>query len=589
MKTKQARIKIKFPENNTATPENLPSGQVKTRFIGAITTSNSTPSFNANSADPGRTQIIHSPFRTQRSVRTDQQNIQLSTLRSKIIAAIQESEHYWLLFKFDSYGIAGFLPMAHKKIYIELIFFPPHHPDGSFIIHSPNNSLIDFSPIYQAFQGIPQPEPSAVLSMMDQTVREQLEEMTNVLEEDLRRLRKIFIVFPHEKLYQIRLFYPSVDLTLWLDVTNYPEKPRIWMADESQTHPIIQPIVEPINLIIDHTFSKWEKWMSGAPPNLVSRMELLEEEFASMIKAPPKAERDQYNRIMVENVHLGQQLRNLSFVIRRTQTLGIYANSPHMIDPMFQLLTGVPIPYNGTIDLFGNIFPQVKNIRIELCTGQFTQKEARKRVNWFIKQLGSSQELLSQIFLLDPIKDRRLNQCSPVERVRLQLSIQLSRAPDLLLLFIPDLQLSPIELEQFGKMLKKTKEITKAALIISGPRGLLTECDQLLSIQSNGMANMAGEWDQLLEDMPQGGDVVLFELKTPIRDSENLVTRFPGIRLFELRKGERFKLIGNLPADQMLLSLLNEFGDNFYSYKHYKPTFEDYLDFISEAEKTQKL
>ncbi len=148
--------------------------------------------------------------------------------------------------------------------------------------------------------------------------------------------------------------------------------------------------------------------------------------------------------------------------------------------------------------------------------------------------------------------------------------------------FIPFEILDRLEYDKFNNYMKKIKEKFHVILIFYAPEGIISNCDQILTISN--LESKTGTFSNLIEELPQSGEIIIIELDNPGEDLIKKLYEFDEIaKIIEERRNERFKIFLKDQPDQMIIRLIDLFSQNLFSFKRYKASLEDYSEFYEST------
>jgi len=232
-------------------------------------------------------------------------------------------------------------------------------------------------------------------------------------------------------------------------------------------------------------------------------------------------------------------------------------------------------------------------------------KERKGTLNIALKNAGLTSkidEIMKEIFIGPPLrlrskreyirntlevtgllnkKNKKFSELSELEFLLFSIGRALLQSPTIIMFLIPFAILSRLDYEKFNNYMNRIKELFHVILIFHGPEGIVTRCDQILTI-SNKLTRV-GSFDELIEDLPQSGEIFTIELSDPDEMLIRKLYEYDQIAvLIEERKNEKYKLFIKENPDDMIIQLAELFGSKLFSFKRFKASIGDYLDYFEE-------
>ena len=144
---------------------------------------------------------------------------------------------------------------------------------------------------------------------------------------------------------------------------------------------------------------------------------------------------------------------------------------------------------------------------------------------------------------------------------------------------IPLIILDRLEYEKFNNYIEKIKKEFRVILVFHGPEGIVSNCDQILTIRKD--ESKIGTYNKLIEELPQSGEIITIELNNPDQNLIKKLFKFKEIaKIREERKNEKYKLFLNSDPNQMVIRLTELFGKYLFSFKRHRASLGDYLEFF---------
>ncbi|MFX0070461.1 MAG: hypothetical protein ACFFAO_05155, partial [Candidatus Hermodarchaeota archaeon] len=183
----------------------------------------------------------------------DVRDIELTFLKSQIIEAIRFSEHYWMIFKSGTFGIATIIDLKYKKSYIEILFFTKTDVVQKGVplveISTPTETRFNFSEI------LANPEldkdgfvnPKKIIEKVDTLISKEINYHLNFLNKELQLINENFENYPIQSnlfFRKIMIYFPDYVIKMRINLENYPEIPRFSERKQIIIKRFKEPLVE---------------------------------------------------------------------------------------------------------------------------------------------------------------------------------------------------------------------------------------------------------------------------------------------------------------------------------------------------------
>ncbi len=502
------------------------------------------------------------------------------------MSAIKEYDKYWLIYSLETYGIAGYFELPHKKIYIELLFYTPDSDDYPFLIHAVGNTTLNFSGLYEKYKNDYDIQPLAVLKDLEKLIAKQTRELFEKLKEKIENLSKNQIMFPvpnQKYTYIVRLIYTHCFFDLLLDVSKYPRIPLITIKNDVHRKEISK-INKNFPMIIQTAIDiQLKKWRETDPLDFSEMFTDIETEIGIKIEDPEIWIRKQNQYIEANDLILGENYKDISFKVKKGEHLGIYCTNNELINNLFRVLSRQSKSYRGALKIFGNQelspnAPDAYKFTIFWINYDYNDKELKQTIEKTVAGNPRIKKRALEATLLDYDKKKRLSECSPLELLRVKISAALAMNPGAIAFRILEQNIGKIEIEQFSRVLAKIKELFDVILIIHGPKELIQQCDKVALIDEKQKTQKAGSITELSEDAPKTGDIIILQLTNPNAEDIHKMRQIPQTEIIELRKNEKFKLFSQIRAESLIVQLFQLFGTKIYSYQRRALQLADLLE-----------
>jgi len=343
------------------------------------------------------------------------------------------------------------------------------------------------------------------------------------------------------------------------------------------------------HIIKENDFNSMElikHWNLENPPHIIDIIE-------SIVNV-----KENTQQVILNDVSIADNIRNISFKVHRGQSLGIYYDASDLdltdniggIDKLFDVISGKNTDFSGEISIYGET-SQLSNLSemegVYLASGEIDPKIERnsifKAITHNINIMGERKnrkifvnKALEATGLLNR-KNERLFKLSKLDRILYTISRALLTLQQVILIKLPLTGISRLEGEQFNRLIQNIKRKFHTVLIIHGPNEIISKCDQIITIKENQVE--IGNLNYFISKMPQSGDLITIELDNPDKDTLAKMRQIKSALFVEERKHEKYKIYCiNEHPDIIVNKLMGSIGDYIYNYKIHKASLKDYLE-----------
>jgi len=563
-------------------------------------------------------------------------NVELERLKLKILEAIRYSKRFWMTYRENTFGIASILNLIYKKSFIEVLFFTNKDVMEKGVpllkIYTPIEEEIDFNEIIVEpdFDEDGLVSPRKIIERMRKLFRKEFQKRLTLLDKEVELIDKKFENYPIENnpyFRKIRIFFPYFVIVLKINFEKYPLLPSFFFKKTL------------LKIINEREFNEEniiKNWNEVNPPHIYQLIEKVCEIVADRLKLDQLKEN--YQHLILNNVSIKNGINNVSFNIHRGKSIGILYEEQQLYDKdhkydlfyLFWAISGNYSDFSGTIEIFGSpiqrlnktdlekivILPQaydskIKNMKIKKAIKYDINlneilKSRKTTLNTILKDAGfgpkideimeeiffaaSKRILLKNTYIKNALevtgllhkKKKRISKLNQLEYLLFSIARALLQFPSIIMFFIPFEILDRLEYDKFNNYMKKIKEKFHVILIFYAPEGIISNCDQILTISN--LESKTGTFSNLIEELPQSGEIIIIELDNPGEDLIKKLYEFDEIaKIIEERRNERFKIFLKDQPDQMIIRLIDLFSQNLFSFKRYKASLEDYSEFYEST------
>lgn len=514
-------------------------------------------------------------------------------LRTKLLASIKEYEKYWLIYSHGTYGVAGYFELPHKKTYIEILFHTPGSGKGPFIIHAFGNLNLNVNPIYNKYPWDSEIDPVSVIEDLENLIAQEFKKQYNKLKQEIDMLSKNQIVIKLQNQryhFIVRLVYTNFYIDLNLDLSKYPRIPVISIKDELHEKDLAS-INKKIPIHVKESIeNQLKKWKESEPLNLTEMIMDIETEIGAKINDSEVWMRKTTQFIEAKDLILGENYKEINFHVKKGEHLGFYSTSFYLMNNLFRVLAGHSKSYRGQLTIFGNQNPneilpadqiqqgtKLRN-RVLWINNEFTDEEKKKRIRSIVAGQRRVKNRALEATMLDFDKNRRISECTDLERLRIKIAIALTSYPGAIAFRIPEDNIGKIEYEQFSRVIAKIKEMFDCILLIHGPKEIIQQCDKVAIINENEVTEKAGSLSDLNESAPKSGELVIIQLTSPTHDQITKMHAILDTVIIEIRMNEKYKVFSQIPPEKLTVLLFQIFGTKIYSYQRKPIQLADLLE-----------
>jgi len=558
--------------------------------------------------------------------------IELDRLRLKILDAVRISKRFWITFREGTFGIASIINLIYKKSFVEVLFFTNTDVIEKGVpllkIYTPLEDEIDFVEILiePDFDEDGLISPKKIISRMRRLILREFQNHLGILDQEIKLIDDHYENYaidnvPYHR--EIRISYSNFIISVDINFERYPLPPNISFSTT------LAKIISQRDFYKQDIFSIWEV---KDPPHIVELVDLLSELIADKLNINRLPQNSQF--LDLNNVSLGDTIRSISLKIHRGKSIGaIYGGSEASEDScqfdllnLFESIMGSNKDFSGVIQLFGTavqlmpqenlkhyfIIPEAYDAKIQkmklrkAIKYQINLKEEftsqKSELNHILKNAGVSPSLdnvmgdflvagtyrmtreknfinkaLEVTGLLNK-KSKRFNQFTPLEFFQFSIARTLLQSPKIIMFSIPPDLLGKLDFDKFNTYINSIKKKFHLILIIHGPEEVISECDEILTI--NKTESKIGTYDQYINELPSSGEVITVELDNPTEDLMESFLDLKRISLFlEERKNEKYKLFIKENPNEVLVDLTKLFGSKLFSFKRTRASLLDYINF----------
>jgi len=557
---------------------------------------------------------------------------ELELIREKIVDAIRSSRRFWITFREGTFGIASIIDLIYKRSFVEVLFFTNTDVMEKGVpllkIYTPLEDEIDFDEILiePDFDEDGLISPKKIINRMRKLIIREFQNHLGILDQEIKLIDNNYENYAIDNIpyhREIRILYSNFIISVEVNFERYPLLPSISFSTT------LAKIISERDFHEQDIFSIWDV---NNPPHVVELVDLLSELIADKLNINRLPQNSQF--LHLNNVSIGDTIRDISLKIHGGKSIGtIYGGveegeETYQFDllNLFESIMGSNKDFSGVIQLFGTavqlmpkenmkhyfVIPEAYDAKIQnmklrkAIKYQINLKDSFKsqksELNNILKNAGFSLNLENIIgdFLVAGTyrlnrekkfinkalevtgllnkKYKRFNNLTPLEFFQFSIARTLLQSPKIIMFSIPPDLLGKLDFDKFNNYINSIKKKFHLVLIIHGPEEVISECDEILTI--NKTDSKIGTYNQYINELPSSGEIITVELDNP---SEVLMKSFLDLKrislILEERKNEKYKLFIKENPNEVLVDLTELFGPKLFSFRRTRATLLDYIDF----------
>ncbi|MFX1366239.1 MAG: hypothetical protein ACFFCE_07075 [Promethearchaeota archaeon] len=562
-------------------------------------------------------------------------NLELERLRLKILDAVRFSRRFWMTYRENTFGIASILNLIYKKSFIEVLFFTNQDVKDKGVpllkIYTPLIDEFDFNEIIvdPDFDEDGLVSPKKIIERMRNLIRKEFQNHIMLLDREVELLDERFENYmvdsnPYNR--EFRISFPYFVIKLHINFEKYPLIP---LFSFSRT---LSKIISERDFIKEDIIKNWNELN---PPHIYQIIEVICNIIEKRLKLDRLGPNSQH--LILKNVSIENGIQNVSFRIHRGKSIGILydeellSDTEHKYDLfyLFWSIAGNFSDFFGNIEIFGKevqflnrkdlekivILPQaheskILNMKVKKAIKYKIDikgilKNRKSKLQLILKTAGfvpRIDEIIGEIFVapsrrlihgksyiknaleltgLSLKKNKRCSELNHLDFLLFSIAKALVKFPSIIMFFIPFEILDRLEYDKFNNSMEKIKEKFNVILIFHAPEGIVSNCDQILTIGKK--ESKIGTFKKLIEELPQSGEIITIELNNPDERLIEKLYKFDEVaKIQEERKNEKYKIFLKDNPNKMIIRLIELFGKYLFSFKRSKASLEDYKEFFEQ-------
>ena len=318
---------------------------------------------------------------------------ELEIIQEKINTTIRHSEHYWMIYKKDTFGVSTILDLDYKKSYIEILFFPNHDvlEKGMPIleIYTPIETEVDFNDVLidPDFDDDGLISPTKIVNRIDDLIEREFQYHVKTLDKEVKLINQQFENYAINNIPYFRkiiLYFPGFSTELKVDFEKYPLKPIFYFS---------RNLSRIIDLDIFLEFEELRNWEELNPPHIADILDHLINYILERLNLVEYYK--QYQILLLKEVSIGQLINNISLKAHRGQSIGILYDTTKEdfiekanIMKLYNVIAGKQQDFSGSIKIFGKflqLLSQEEQNRIFILPKPIDSKISNQKVKDAIK------------------------------------------------------------------------------------------------------------------------------------------------------------------------------------------------------------
>ncbi|MHA1338373.1 MAG: hypothetical protein ACTSRZ_00545 [Promethearchaeota archaeon] len=524
-------------------------------------------------------------------------------LRQKIMDAIVYSQTFWLVYKFNTFGMAGFIDLNYKKSYIEILFYTPSQAEylnGRVLrINTPLLRELNFRPIFE------EPDidekgfvnPKEIYKRIIKLAQNEIQAYIYILDNQVKKINEEYENYPiNDNPYnrQIYIYLDKVIVDFSINFELFPKRPTFLFSKN------LRKIISEEEFL---QFPVLKDWSEENPASISYIIDQLMEEIVKRKKLKPWNSESQ--QLVFENVLISSQLPEINLRIHRGETLGIVhrlkenTRVDENINELFRVIAGTSKPIQGKVSylqkpivaklkrkekstptfiITTTLDPNLENLKVGRAISKnilITSKHAKFKNNRSLKRY------VLEVSGLKNKENEIVNDLSVIERIKFGIARALLQSPAIIMFSLPEGAINRLQIQSFQLFLNKIKREFHIIIIVHGPKEIVSDCDKILTISEEKADS--GTVEDLILQIPQSGEIIEIELNNLNPDALNkqvLSQIFESAIIIEERQNEKFKIFSQENPDELIIRLMRIIGPFLYNFKRFKPSLAEYLEFM---------
>jgi len=559
---------------------------------------------------------------------------QVESIRRKVINAIRFTQHYFMIFRDNTFGVCRILDLEYKKSYIEILFFPNRDVIQKGVpvlkINSPIETEVDFNEILidPPFDDDELISPFKVMLSIDDLIEEEFQLHLDELNKEKELIDEKFENYPIDNIPYFRkiiLYFPGFSISLKINFEQYPLLPKFIFSKN---------LLKIIELEEFLQLPEIQNWDELNPPHIVELIEKLIDIVLRRVRGLKYFKN--YQIVMIKDMEVDNTVSDLSLKVHRGQSVGIIeaTNKEGVIDRgrimrIFTTIAQRDSDFSGSIRIFGKykrllsdeelnrivILPEalsseVVSLKVKKAIKfnqdirpkwTITSKELRRtlhdsKILTFIDEMRAKNPLLEVVSSFKEYINKRdfvkkilemtgliykkkeiVEQLNPADFLRFQIARALARSPDIILFSLPPGVFNRIEFKKFKNQLEKVKREWHLIIFIHGPEDLVSNCDKVITLKEREAET--GTVEDFVKKIPKSDNLITIELTKA--NEEDLEILKEDAFLIEERKHEKYKLYPkkDTDPDKLIKKIVQIFGEDLNNFKLFHGTLEEFIEY----------
>ncbi len=560
---------------------------------------------------------------------------ELELIREKINTTIRHSEHYWMIYKKDTFGVSTILDLDYKRSYIEILFFPNQDVLEKAMpileIYTPIETEVDFNDVLidPDFDDDGLISPMKIINRIDELIEREFQYHLKILDMEVKLIDQRFENYAIDNIPYFReiiLYFPEFSTELKVDLEKYPLKPTFYFS---------RNLLKIINLETFLDFEELRNWEELNPPHITDIIDHLINYILKLLRLVEYYKK--YQILLLKKVSTGQLINNISLKVHRGQSIGILFNTKKEefiekanVMKLYNAIAGKEQVFSGTIKFFGKfvqllsqedqkrifvlpkpIEPKISNQKVKDAIksnikikfeSSFEDEELRTKIQeaglstlidelitkgyfWkfitFLKKFKKKRDFIKKILQLTGLtfkENQKVKDLEPIDFLLFSIARALIQSADIIMFSMQEEIFNRLQYKEFKNALDNIKKEFHVIFLVEGPEEFVENCDKVITITDK--KTEVGIVDELTCQVPQEGEIIKIELNYPTEETLKTLFNLDSVIIIEERRNEKYKIFPKKDATQVIKKIVHLFGSELINFEIVKCNLRDYIEYL---------
>ena len=560
---------------------------------------------------------------------------ELELIREKINNTIRHSEHYWMIYKKDTFGVSTILDLDYKKSYIEILFFPNHDvlEKGMPIleIYTPIETEVDFNDVLidPDFDEDGLISPSKIINRIDDLIEREFQYHLKILDREIKLIDQRFENYAINNIPYFReiiLYFPGFSTELKINFEKYPLKPIFYFS---------RNLSRIINLDTFLEFEELQNWEELNPPHIANIIDHLINYILERLDLVEYYKK--YQILLLKKVSIGQLINKISIKAHRGQSIGILYNTSKEellekvnIMKLYNAIAGKEQDFSGSIKIFGKfvqLLTQEEKNRIFVLPKPIDSKISNQKVKdaiksniqirfessledgelraklqeaglstlidelmtkgyfWkvlaFLKKFKKKRDFIKKVLNLTGLifkENERVKDLDLLDLLRFSIARAIIQDADIIMLSFPEELFNRLEYKEFKNECDNIKKEFHIIFLVEGPEEIVENCEKVITITDK--KTEVGIVDELITQIPQEGEIITIELNYPTKETLETLFSLKSVIIIEERRNEKYKIFPKKHPNEVIREIVHLFGSELINFEIVKGNLNDYVKYL---------